>query len=559
MSKISELSDGGSLVSTDYLIAVRSGGNVKVRMDQINVDQVDLGDNEFIRLGNSQDLTLVHNASNSIINQAGIGDLLIQKAGSTKLTVNSTGIDVTGTVTTTGNVGIGTSTITSGFKLEVIGDARFGDVVGDDAVELGWSAGGSEGFIQAYDRGASAFRPLNINNSLKVDASGNVGIGTSSPNGNGILTLNTPTDNSPQIVFSENDTGKWLIGHRHDGDYFRFYDLANSAERMRIDASGNITQTGANSADFLIKAPTDNASLTLQAGSSDTGAEGAFVFFLQNTTYKWQIGMNTDNSFRWYNYATLSEAMQISPAGNVGIGITSPNANLAFGGNSAIAFNTSLGSTGTYGQIKSFNTLAPTNPATNIRFIRDVASVGNDGAICFDTVNTERARIDSSGNLLVGTTSQINTTKTSISASSTTNGLGIQNANDSNYLITAYNSSSVEVFRVAGTGDVTNTNNSYGSLSDERLKSNIVDASSQIDDIMAVQVRSYTLDSTGETHIGVVAQELESSGMSGLVSEDKDGMKSVKYSVLYMKALKALQEAMDRIETLEAKVAALES
>jgi hypothetical protein len=32
----------------------------------------------------------------------------------------------------------------------------------------------------------------------------------------------------------------------------------------------------------------------------------------------------------------------------------------------------------------------------------------------------------------------------------------------------------------------------------------------------------------------------------------------VNYSVLYMKAVKALQEAMERIETLEAKVAALE-
>ena len=107
MSKISELSDGGSLVSSDYLIAVRSGGNVKVRMDQINVDQVDLGDNEFIRLGNSQDLTMVHNATNSIINQAGIGDLLIQKAGSTKLTINASGIDVTGSVTAD-ELGIGT-------------------------------------------------------------------------------------------------------------------------------------------------------------------------------------------------------------------------------------------------------------------------------------------------------------------------------------------------------------------------------------------------------------------------------------------------------------------
>ena len=100
MSKISELSDGGSLLPTDSLIAVRSGGNVRVKADTINVDQIDLGDNESIRLGNSQDLTLVHNASNSIINQAGTGDLLIQKAGTTKLTVNSIGIAVNGTLST---------------------------------------------------------------------------------------------------------------------------------------------------------------------------------------------------------------------------------------------------------------------------------------------------------------------------------------------------------------------------------------------------------------------------------------------------------------------------
>ena len=112
-------------------------------------------------------------------------------------------------------------------------------------------------------------------------------------------------------------------------------------------------------------------------------------------------------------------------------------------------------------------------------------------------------------------------------------------------------------FRLFGDGDAQNTNNSYGAISDERLKSNIVDASSQIDDIMAVQVRSYTLNETGDTHIGVVAQELEASGMSGLVKTDEEGMKSVKYSILYMKAIKALQEAVTRIETLEAEVAAL--
>ena len=68
----------------------------------------------------------------------------------------------------------------------------------------------------------------------------------------------------------------------------------------------------------------------------------------------------------------------------------------------------------------------------------------------------------------------------------------------------------------------------------------------------------------------MVAQELESAGMNGLVVENTDRdpdtfedlgttTKEVKYSVLYMKAVKALQEAMTRIETLEAKVTALEN
>ena len=93
MSKISELTDGGSLLPTDFLIAVRSGGNVKVQADDITVDQINLGDNEFIRLGNSQDLTMVHTSTQSIINQAGIGDLLIQKTGTTKVSITANGLE----------------------------------------------------------------------------------------------------------------------------------------------------------------------------------------------------------------------------------------------------------------------------------------------------------------------------------------------------------------------------------------------------------------------------------------------------------------------------------
>jgi hypothetical protein len=126
-------------------------------------------------------------------------------------------------------------------------------------------------------------------------------------------------------------------------------------------------------------------------------------------------------------------------------------------------------------------------------------------------------------------------------------------------------------FRVWSNGNVENTNDAYGAISDIKLKENIVDAGSQWDDFKAVRFRKYNFkEETGHetfTQLGVIAQELELVS-PGLVTEtpdlDEDGndlgttTKSVKYSILTKKALVALQEAMERIEQLEAKVAALE-
>ena len=164
-------------------------------------------------------------------------------------------------------------------------------------------------------------------------------------------------------------------------------------------------------------------------------------------------------------------------------------------------------------------------------------------------------------------------------------------------------------FIVYADGDVVNHDNSYGALSDERIKSEIVDANSQWDDIKALKMRNYKKNEDIAKYgdkaweqIGVIAQELEAAGMDkcvkqevlytsedqetkdylytqkdkdqGLIPDGKDvgdvkiaktanvgdikTYKAVKYSVLYMKAIKALQEAMAKIETLETKVAALE-
>ena len=122
---------------------------------------------------------------------------------------------------------------------------------------------------------------------------------------------------------------------------------------------------------------------------------------------------------------------------------------------------------------------------------------------------------------------------------------------------------------VRDSGNVVNANNSYGSISDQRMKENIVDAASQWDDIKALQIRKYNRLGETQKELGVIAQELEASGMGGLVEEgscydadnnpDEETRKSVKYSVLYMKAVKALQEAMAKIETLETEMTALKA
>nr|BAR37472.1 hypothetical protein [uncultured Mediterranean phage uvMED] len=202
-----------------------------------------------------------------------------------------------------------------------------------------------------------------------------------------------------------------------------------------------------------------------------------------------------------------------------------------------------------------------------------------------DNATTERMRITSAGQVGIGETSLGNNT------------LYVK-GNTGSPLVTFYDQRSTSTFDVfainsdhAGTetrhflieadGDVFNTFNSYGSLSDRKFKENETDANSQWNDIKKLKIKNYNLKiSPDKQLLGVIAQDLEASGMNGLVKDKPDVLytetetlpegknvgdikeesyKEVKYSVLYMKSVKALQEAMDRIETLEAKVTALEN
>jgi hypothetical protein len=235
-------------------------------------------------------------------------------------------------------------------------------------------------------------------------------------------------------------------------------------------------------------------------------------------------------------------------------------------------------------------------------------------------------RLDSSGNLLVGTTSAAGkatvaqaTVQTYVatflhtSTSTASNDcLGIQigyaNASPNNTassFIHCYDNSAAR-FEVRSNGNAQNTNNSYGAISDIKLKENIIDATPKLAGLLQVKVRNYNLKSD-PTHkqIGVIAQELEEIFPSMIeespdykqqtktreieapaVDEVKDAdgnviteavaattrteeyteqvdlgttTKSVKYSVFVPMLIKALQEQQALIDTQSTRIAALEA
>ena len=165
-----------------------------------------------------------------------------------------------------------------------------------------------------------------------------------------------------------------------------------------------------------------------------------------------------------------------------------------------------------------------------------------------------------------------------IQASSIGNDYGMyaRVGNSAAYGLAVYDSNnSTFRFRVGGNGAIYASNTTVQSISDQRLKENIVDANSQWDDIKALRFRNFNWKSDsgyadGKTYLGLIAQEVEpiSPNLVEINAQTKEDIenevtdpeyKNVKYSIVWMKAVKALQEAQARIEQLEAKVAALES
>ena len=363
--------------------------------------------------------------------------------------------------------------------------------------------------------------------------------------------------------------------------------IGTTSPATTLDVNGDVTITDkiihGGDTNTAIRFPAADTVTVETAGSERARIDSSGRLLVGTSSARSNLGSTTPLLQAETATTSSSASASLSLVNNQGAGGAPPAINLGLTRSASIGGTTKVESTDELGLI-NFLGSDGTNfiPGARISSTVDGTTGTNDmpGRLVFSTTAdgasspTERMRIGNDGYNRIFAGSSVFVAMTGQGAGTTYSLI------DGNHSATSIGSGNgTNVFKVWSNGNVQNTNGSYTTLSDAKLKENIADAGSQWDDLKAIQIRNWNFKAeTGhETHrqIGPIAQELEAV-CPGLVFEtpdrDEDGnetgevTKGVNQSVLYMKAVKALQEAMERIEQLEtsnadllARVTALES
>ena len=404
-------------------------------------------------------------------------------------------------------------------------------------------SGGSFGIGQGATSGGVATR-------LFINSSGNIGIGLTSPsvrldvNGN----IRVSGNNQLQIFNSAGTSGVSIQTDNASTTAMVFNTVAT--ERMRIDSSGNVG-IGTSSPTYKLDV-TGTARVTEQADFANA------------------INLTTSTlNYLYFNDALafarngVGERMRIDSSGNVGIGTSSPSNKLTVVGGVQLQ-------TGTFPA--SGNGLELTFTAANTAFIqaydrgtatwRDISTGG--ATLQYSTGGTERARIDLSGNLLVGLT----TTR------SGTSGMCFEPSNSFFQMRASGTASLTQVQFIrdsagtpvsVGTINTTGSATAYNTSSDYRLKENIAPMTGALTTVAQLKPVTYKWKLDGSNGQGFIAHELQEvvpdcvTGEKDAINEDGSiKPQGIDTSFLIATLTAAIQEQQAMIETLTTRLNALE-
>jgi hypothetical protein len=410
------------------------------------------------------------------------------------------------------------------------------------------------------------------------NANSRVGIGTASPStlldivGDVKMSANLTVDTSTLVVDATNNrVGIGTSSPDAQG--------GNQSTILNIEGSDNITYlsggSGGNAIDdgFAI----EGVATGVSSGDKRTGS---IMMFRENTSTS---SLNSQMAFYTTGSGTHAERMRIDSSGNLLVGTTTAFAKTSI---AASKTATSIGTDYNPSILNIQNTNATNGNLSLIGFqdasaFVNVASIGainnthsaspnsTSGSLGFYTKPTgvgyvaERMRIDSSGNLLVGTTDDVaHVTSASgegiaLSAGSYGGFIGATRASD---VVLELNrtgtTGDIVKFRqggvLVGSISVTGSATAYNTSSDARLK-DVTGEARGLEVINELNPVAYNWKADGKADEGLIAQEVKEI-VPNAVSGSEEEMYQMDYSKLVVHLVKGMKEQQEQIETLKQEI-----